>query len=243
MSRRKHNLPDDGQRSSGFGRKVAATAGSFSALYLLPVVAQGAVITASNLPVSLTLGITQTVTWNIDGNGAAFALRGISNSTQTGPSTFRYRQSVIFSSGGLRGGGVIGPGLKRLAQSNYVGASAAGWGGQGGRVAMSKSSTNFGPVGSNKAGFGLIGGGNYIGFRFGTVGAYHYGWADLNLNLGTGLVTIKDGAYNDVIGERIHIADKGSSAPEPSSLALLAIGAGGLAAFRRRKQRNAAAAA
>jgi hypothetical protein len=91
----------------------------------------------------------------------------------------------------------------------------------------------------------LGGGDNYIGFRFtGIDNLIHYGWANLFLDLNAGIVTIKDGAYNDVAGAQIHIADgPSSSVPEPSSLALLAIGAGGLAAFRRRKQRVAAAAA
>ena len=47
-------------------------------------------------------------------------------------------------------------------------------------------------------------------------------------------ITIIDWAYKDS-GAPIHVADTVSQVPEPSSLLLLASGAAGIAAFRRRK--------
>jgi PEP-CTERM motif len=234
MSRRKHNLQNDRRPSPGFGQKVAATAGSLSALYLLPVVAQGAVIFVSGSPVSLTLGHTGPVTWSVDGNGGTFQLQGAVFGTAPSRSSyialatgiaFKGRGFVVSSSSlrALHAGFTVGPTLKSYSWGTGIHRVLSGF----------NATSNF--VASSF--FGGAAGPNFIGFRFtGIDSQTHYGWADINLNLASGVVTIEDWAYNDVANAAIHV-------PEPSSLALLAIGAGGLAAFRRRKERNAAAVA
>jgi hypothetical protein len=81
----------------------------------------------------------------------------------------------------------------------------------------------------------------YIGIRIGQ-GNYNYGWIQINPNNVSGSdvnsgYTIKDWAYETEFNKTILAGDTGTSAvPEPSTLALLALGAGGLAVMRRRKQ-------
>jgi hypothetical protein len=93
------------------------------------------------------------------------------------------------------------------------------------------------------------------------LGSGNYGWIrlqldDLGLNqpfstllggnpLGDGQnypdrITIIDWAYEDS-GRPIHVADTSSPVPEPSPLALLAVGAVDIGAFRRRKAKQARA--
>lgn len=55
----------------------------------------------------------------------------------------------------------------------------------------------------------------------------------------TDSLTLIDWAYQSVSGESIHVGDKGTTAvPEPSGLGLMALGALGVAALRRRRSRD-----
>ena len=94
---------------------------------------------------------------------------------------------------------------------------------------------------------------NYIGFQFtnSNSGLLDYGWAQLNIQPGAASsFTIIDGAY-DNSGAAIEVGAHASGAaievgadpavPEPSSIALLALGATGLAAWRLRRKKAASA--
>lgn len=90
----------------------------------------------------------------------------------------------------------------------------------------------------------LSSGSQKIGFQFMATDGLHYGWATLTLNIpgdfyDTASLTIDGWAYNDTPGEAIDVG----AVPEPSavSLGLLALGAAGVAAYKRsRRQRSQA---
>ncbi len=74
----------------------------------------------------------------------------------------------------------------------------------------------------------------YVGFRFGTTGDLHYGWADITINADYS-VTLRGFAYESTAGATI----TAGAIPEPgaASLLLLGLGAGGMAAYRSRSRR------
>ena len=90
-------------------------------------------------------------------------------------------------------------------------------------------STQFGPYsGSTLQGNFLGQSGKYLGVSFLIEGETHYGWVQIDVNDDATQATINGYAYQDIAGTGAHT-------PEPGSLALLALGAAGIAARRRRK--------
>ncbi len=79
--------------------------------------------------------------------------------------------------------------------------------------------------------------GGYLGLRFQISSAWHYGWMRLDVhNPSTldGTIRPLAWAYEDVADTGVAIPDE---IPEPGSLSLLALGAIGLAAWRRKRTR------
>ncbi len=101
--------------------------------------------------------------------------------------------------------------------------------------------TTAAPVASGTGAF-QVNANNYIGFRFlnEADGQLHYGWAMIALSgaLNTAPRSIVEMWYESVANTGIQVGDTGATGvPEPSSAALLALGAAGLAALRRRKRK------
>ena len=92
------------------------------------------------------------------------------------------------------------------------------------------------------AGTGWQGGAEgYIGLRIPDfLGGYNYGWALLNYDDAGNTMTLKEFAIEQTVDTAIAAGDTGTVVPEPSSLALLALGAGATClANRRRKTTDA----
>jgi hypothetical protein len=237
--------------------KMSITAGSATALALMPGVAAAGVIHVTGSPVSLPMsaGHLSTATWDVDGaNGAEFELfkYGINgySSIHIASGTYNY--------GLLNGRGLVGPtfytdNVQALRETFSVGPNLANgyvWGAyvNGGyryRNALGRSS-NY-PGGPDyflgyDFNYGFDVGDNFVGFRFEDIDGMHYGWAVFNFDTTAGIVTISEWAYESTADTAIHISAARVPEPSTSSLALLGLGAGGLMGWRRRKQERARAA-
>ena len=250
-----------------YTQKISLAAGSLSALYLLPTVAQASII-YGNTPVSLAFNVADgtSVNWDVDGaDGADFRLWKAGNfntgaiflasriQTGTGTSTYNGNIYTYPKFGPMNGRGLVGPtfftdNIQALRKSFVVGPTLANnyvWGkgstsGYSDRNAMQKTTYGAYAIGYD-FNYGFNPGDNYFGFRFLSGADLLYGWATINFDLTGGIVTIKEWAYNDTADTPIHIADTTNAIPEPSTpaLTLLGLGAAGLRAWRARKRARA----
>ena len=219
-------------------KKVALAASSLSTLALLPAGAQAGIVfhntaIGPNTP-------TSNNTWDVDGSGGTtFKLNGTNSS----------RVAARLNSDGARGQGLVqknsqsGSVFQNLALNVVVGPSL----GAGYKFGSASQSDRW--VASSRKIAGTANGFSsgvpgYIGFKFTDAGGsnLYYGWAEITIDAPNTAYTINEWAYNSTAGGSISVGDTGVSAvPEPSalSLALIGLGAGGVLAWRRRKQAQA----
>lgn len=228
-----------------WGEKLAAAAGSLTGLCLLPTGVDASVTNVIGHPVILSMSAADgsIAYWDVDSSGGSdFRLwkGGVPNAG-----------SILLASNGSNGLGLVGPtyvtdNVQALFKSFNVGPTLANnlkWGsgfplGYASRQAMASNS-----AGGFQIGFdfnnGFKEGNNFFGFRFVEPGyGVHYGVGVIDFDTANGVVTIDRWAYNTTEDAAVHVQD----IPEPgtASLVLLGMGAGGVRAWRRRKQALAA---
>jgi hypothetical protein len=128
---------------------------------------------------------------------------------------------------------------KKLASGAVISAGQAFWSGGGGADLRRKNNNAplYGQFLNSSIGF--------VGIKFKISGSYHFGWIRAHANIGPSnavSASVIDWAYNDVAGASIKAGE--GIAPEPSTtaMALLAAGAAGVLAWRKRRKRAEAAA-
>ena len=134
----------------------------------------------------------------------------------------------------LAAGVSVGP------SKNFVTVSGPASSLQGGSLAFGAGFTNskWAKNGKNSG---------YLGIDFSINGALHYGFIQMTVATNTSAsprsITLIGGGYETSANTAIITAAQPAGVPEPSSLALLAAGGLGVAAFRNRRKKAAAAAA
>jgi hypothetical protein len=231
------------QPAPGLSAKLGLTAAATGAVYLLPGAGQAAIVTMDDVggaPFSGTSASLETtpIPWDIDNNGTMdVQFWGLSS-----PGFLGVAEG---SDGGWFHATADGfTAIRNLPLGLSVGAAPGYASGYGTHVLQAYGAFN------DLVGFsnGVTG---YSGFAFDIAGANHYGWVEWTHTLatgpGTGLVEVSNWAFEDAADTPIQVGDLGapSAVPVPTSLALLASGAGGLLAWRRRRspRRDARAAA
>lgn len=220
----------------------------------VPTAGNAALVNVQGSPI--TMGLSEpfgTITpWDVDGDGdAEFSLR------RDGSSSYNH---VYMTSGGQNGDGFINNlgdnrvNMRNLPKSIVVSEilpSGYYWGEKNSLF----NGRNFLYVQSGgtlllfpqvNQGNHDINGDNYVGFRFDSGAGTQYGWARITYNavgIPNSSVTIEEWTYSDTPGESVHIptrSDDVEPVPLPSSalpaLTMLAMGAAGMRAMRKRKQ-------
>ena len=233
-----------------FTQRIAAAAGTMAGVAAMPATTEAAVVSVTGAPVSLSLSAINgtSVSWDIDGDGfSEFRLHKVGG---TFGGFFSYNEvrlaSNTVASGTGNGRGLLGlfsDKVQALSVSFVVGPSGLsttwGFSFNNGQHSQRRAMTSgtflgnpYGPfIGSDFASYGFGPGSNFFGFRFndGIGTGLNYGWGVIDFDLTSGTVTISEWHYETDDNVGVHVV------PEPNSLALLAAGAAGVAAYRRRR--------
>ena len=243
-----------------FTKKAAAAAGSLAALSMASQDATAEIVHVDDSPLTVSLGGTLNagVDWDVDG---AFGREFVLAIGSFGSIYLDSNSLITGSNGGpLNGQGFVNTSttqetdlVNNLPQGFVVGPTLASgyqfaFGEQTYRTILTSNGSSFGGDTEN-----FVNGDNFVGFRFDADGTTLYGWAKIEVGLDPGAgpgpgpadsvpgeVTIAEWAY-ETTGGAIAVGDTGldtAAVPEPHSLALMAMGAAGVAAWRSRRKKK-----
>lgn len=251
MSPRHPKLARNVPAESGLGRKLAALAGATSAVAAgtveaVPYTPTAGVAAAQGIPgfsfvssTNVSLGSLRphpetgsSTYWDIDGDGTSnfsLANTGLTNSDSN---TIR---RAVFSAYGMNdlmvGVPAANPVVLANLATNVILFTANRWSGGAALITSSGVNNIAGQFPNNVSG--------QFGFSFLEDGNRYYGWGSMVVNPtgnGDGF-TITEAYYQGTPWTQIAVGQVPQAVPEPSSIALLAIGAAGVTAWRaRRKQ-------
>lgn len=225
-------------------RKLALASGAVALAAAATNDVQAGIVAAQNTPIRppANLGANP---WDIDGDGTS-ELQFFHYGFFTGSQRYGYIDEL-----GVEGQGGFGRVLRtvsdamaKLANGFMIGSSGFFFGNPQGlyfnTVTVNGAIQPF-------AGEWSMGETGFFGFAFNKDGQRHYGWGELKFDptsaysYGYGFQVTR-AYYNDTPGASIAAGDTGggSAVPEPSTLALAMLAAGGVAAYRSRRKQPAA---
>jgi hypothetical protein len=236
----KATSPFTSSPGSSLSRKLALlTGGGAAALAGLPHETQAAILPSATLPLTSPHPNSPSdvfVNWDIDGDSTVdFELGGrLYGGSRTYLRSAMMRGNVVLPTSAVDG-------LSKLSAGFVVGATLASgfkfdniW---NRLTLLSVNFSSFRFINVVASGWSLGETGNF-GFQFTNTTGTHYGWGQIAFGgVGDGY-TITEAYYNDVAGQPILVGQI-VAVPESSYFGLVAMGAAGLAIWRRQRRKAA----
>lgn len=225
-------------------RKLALASGAVALAAAATNDVQAGIVAAQNTPIRPPVNFGGN-TWDIDGDGTAELRFYDFQFSITGPKAGYIDELSVQGQGGF--GRVLRTSnfqMHKLAIGSPIGSSGFFLGNP--QTAYFNILTVDGSI-RTFAGQWSMGEIGFFGFAFNKGGQRHYGWGELKFDPasansdGYGFEVTR-AYYNDTPGASIAAGDTGggSAVPEPSTLALAMLAAGGVAAYRSRRKQPAA---
>ena len=223
-------------------RKLALASGAVALAAAATNDVQAGIVAAQSTPIRPPVNQGSN-TWDIDGDGTSdLRFSKLGSGTTQAQVGYIVELSVQGQGGFGRVLRTVSDAMAKLAIGSPIGSSGFFRGNP--RTAYFNILTVDGSI-RTFAGQWSMGETGFFGFAFNKGGQRHYGWGELKFDPasansdGYGFQVTR-AYYNDTPGASIAAGDTGSAVPEPSTLALAMLAAGGVAAYRSRRKQPAA---